>query len=140
MVIYGSFLAEKWQKKLHTFNSYVFACAFPWFLPSTMLHLAVCSFAKLCPKREAVLGQYCIFIRRSSRHPARPIPKQLTFEQFENIILRFRILEKNFKFSKKKNLKIQILEEMKRWFQNVANFITVFSGISVKNVEKLTKP
>ena len=82
-----------------TFNSYVFACAFPWFLPSTMLHLAVCSFAKLCPKREAVLGQYCIFIRRSSRHPARPIPKQLTFEQFENIIFRFRILEKNLKIS-----------------------------------------
>ena len=111
-----------------TFNSYVFACAFPWFLPSTMLHLAVCPFAKLCPKREAVLGQYCIFIRRSSRHPARPIPKQLTFEQFENIILRFRILEKNLKISnfRKKNLKIQIFEEMKRWFQNVANFITVF--------------
>ena len=117
-----------------TFNSYVFACAFPWFLPSTMLHLAVCSFAKLCPKREAVLGQYCIFIRRSSRHPARPIPKQLTFEQFENIILRFRILEKNLKISnfRKKNLKIQIFEEMKRWFQNVANFITVLTGISVE--------
>jgi len=77
-----------------TFNSYVFACAFPRFLPSTMLHLAVCPFAKLCPKREAVLGQYCIFIRRSSRHPARPIPKQLTFGRFKNIIFRFRILEK----------------------------------------------
>ena len=90
-----------------TFNSYVFACAFPRFLPSTMLHLAVCPFAKLCPKREAVLGQYCIFIRRSSRHPARPIPKQLTFGRFQNIIFRFRILEK-------KILKIQIFEKNER--------------------------
>ena len=94
-----------------------------------MLHLAVCSFAKLCPKREAVLGQYCIFIRRSSRHPARPIPKQLTFDQFENIILRFRILEKNLEiqiFEKISKFKFSGKMQKKEKFQNVANFITVF--------------
>ena len=102
-----------------------------------MLHLAVCSFAKLCPKREAVLGQYCIFIRRSSRHPARPIPKQLTFDQFENIILRFRILEKNLEiqiFEKISKLKFSGKMQKKEKFQNVANFITVFSSISVENL------
>ena len=107
MRIFNPKIAKFYSKFDFTFNSYVFACALPRFLPSTMLHLAICTFAKLCSKREAVPGQYCIFIRRSSRHPARPIPKQLTFCQWKNIIFRFRILEKNLKIQNfEKNRKI----------------------------------